>query len=171
MGILAVNNTINEEASEILKSNEFVVVSYKLPLLPKHFHLQSVPIVCEHPSAVARIRFHVLRLHVQGSKGALRASPANEHKGVNSFCVVADDLLLLCRAIQYVLYAMPFPVKLACGTSNLPWVARPYVLPSGGAEPSMFVRTHIKFEATDLSDKAALRLLQPFRGMIVVSLG
>lgn len=169
MAVLLVNHEVSEEAFEVLNSNDFVVVSYKFPLQPRVFHLQHVPIVCERASHLARIKQHVLRIHLQGSRELQETTEIGEHKTLHALCIISADLPVLCRAIQYLFYTFPPITQMVVATDSSPDVARPLIVLESGVPASKFIRIHLEFERQDISQDAARKILQPFRRMILVS--
>jgi hypothetical protein len=79
--LLTVNRQLHEEASVVLKSNGFVVVSILWPNLPVCKHHLGVPIVTETKTHVARFGMHVLRVHFQASKFTVDLANGNGANG------------------------------------------------------------------------------------------
>jgi hypothetical protein len=104
---------MHEEASQVLRSNRFVVVSYRWPELAIVKHMLGVPIVSEDQARVAKFRGHVLRVHLQTPPATINIADLK----VESFLVVAQELPAICTLINYVYSMVPSP---ACHVTHLP---------------------------------------------------
>lgn len=56
VNVLATNRRIHEECSKVLNSNNFVMVSYKLPRIGVEKHIYSLPVVTENQAHCARFK-------------------------------------------------------------------------------------------------------------------
>jgi hypothetical protein len=98
--ILAVNHQIHDEATELLVSNNFVVISFEWAGLGLIKHVQDVPLVTENQKAVSKFTMHHLRVHIKANSKDLSQVPTH------SFLMVASDLPCFCRTMQWEFFHM-----------------------------------------------------------------
>ena len=108
----AVNHQISKEASKVLRSNDFVIISHKAPLYTYHKHYFSLPIVSETPKSLICMKIHNLRVHVQGSKQSLDQSGTSPTTKQHSFCIISSDLPQFCNVMQNLLLRLRSSAKI-----------------------------------------------------------
>lgn len=162
--IVATNQQIHEETSPVLKSNNFIVVSYRWPDLAKIKHHLGVPIVTESHSHVARFKKHALRVH-------LHSPPDTKGRGslsVESFLMVAQDLPSLSIFIRYLYTLIPSPAARIAYSANEPACNYTHLQPpnvSIKSVPTLKIRLEIDKEM-QIGRNIEQTLLELFRTVV-----
>lgn len=99
--ILQVNRQIHNEALEILRSNNFVLVSYTWPELSILKHQIGLPVVTEHQGDGAAFQLQALRVHARAASDYAKTTKPKQAKP-ESFVIVGDEIQTLCFFLKYM---------------------------------------------------------------------
>ncbi|KAK5136222.1 hypothetical protein LTR08_003829 [Meristemomyces frigidus] len=162
--ILGTNRQIQKEASEMLASNHFVVVSFcwkTMEIAKHHYHL---PIVCEDQKAVARFKHYSLRV------GIIHGAEKMRSQGTQSFIMLAADLPLFCGEMMQWSY---LNTGTGCTVATAVRNSSPHTLalvepPAWRVGAAMSVTIQVLTPAdTPMQASRETWLLRPFEGMII----
>lgn len=156
---------MQEEATQTLASNHFVIVSFEWDGLEIAKHWHGIPIVCEDPKPIARFQHHCMRLHLRYSPKSKRA------KGLQSFLIVAADLPQFCgEMMQWAFFNVRSPVPMLTTLRDTPSdKIHSIEHPDASATAPAPVSTKIQLRSVVQPMTAALEtsLLKPLENMIL----
>ncbi|KAI7328676.1 hypothetical protein KC315_g6522 [Hortaea werneckii] len=161
--ILAVNTQIGEEATEVLRSNDFVLVTMNWSL-NKALKAFEVPIVCD--LSYCNIQFGHLRIDYK-----LHAKPGCMLQDERKFVVIRFGLIKLCKLLQYHHLGHPsFAPVVLHGIKDASNPHHPFIR-AGGAGYKRYkfgssINVHDRVRKP-LSRAKKRRLLEPFRNLII----
>lgn len=160
--ILAVNTQIGEEATEVLRSNDFVRVTTNWAD-DKNLKALEVPFVCD--LAHRNDHFDHLRIDYKLHIESLTVQYDRELK----FVVVSSSLTKLCRFLQFLLFRRHFPlvpVVLYEAESKEDRRRQIEIYPDEFSKFNSSIIVHDRI-GKPLSEPAKRRLLEPFRDLII----
>lgn len=161
--ILAVNREINKEASQVLYSNHFVIVSHQWPRIATAKYIHDLPIITEDPRRVKAFTKHVLRVHIRAPTKLL-----GKNAKIQSFVMVADDLPILCECVQWIFYTLWSPAHFAFRLNRSPLHSH-HEIGNASTENGKVVHTKMQFISSDMTKRKpelARALVEPFLRML-----
>lgn len=150
---------------DVLRENQFVCIAQQTPFDTGKRHDWHIPIVSESPRRLWGLKYWAMALTIRESAGMY---PGSDPSLGSEFCVVADDLPLVCDMMQHGFYSCPFSSSVLVSTEDVEYTPAPVSRIQAFKQENAYFDTEILIADYAGVEKNELRrsnLLQPLLNM------